>query len=98
MITKVYIREKSSRDAIVEYSVDEGGETSWYPQRMSFNAFQKKYHFTDAQHNYQFDWCHREDKVVKSVYCETVWLFYKRIGYNHKTKKFEEVSDGLLSV
>ena len=93
MITKVYVTNKNNLDGVIEYSVGEGGETSWYPQRVSLGSFWKKYHFNDVQHNYQFDWCHREDRIVKSVYCETVWLFYKRIGYDHKTKKFNQIRE-----
>jgi len=88
MIRKIYVTDKNNRDEITEYSVDEGGKTSWYPQRVSLGSFWKRYNFEDAEKIYDFDHIHREDKVSKSVYCESVWLFYKRIGYDHKKKKF----------
>ena len=88
--TKIYVNTKG-KDDLVEYTVDEAGSTSWYWQRTSLNSFWKRYNFMDKHKHYSFDWHHREDKVVKSVYCESVWLFYKRVGYDYKTKKFVEV-------
>lgn len=68
----------------------------WYPQRVSFNAFWRKYHFDSPAPIEIFtgeDWMIERlqkwnDGEVEVRYCDSLWEFYDHIGFDHKKKKF----------
>lgn len=96
MTTFITVHQEGAKDQIFMVLEDDSIKgRGWYPQRVSLNSFWRSHHFKftghmNFSHTYEdaLAWCRGAD--VETIGCTSVWDFYDKIGYNHKTKKFKQ--------
>lgn len=97
IVTELDLTDGCKHLQYIRYPLDDGKTPICYRSRVSHNAFFNSVKGRNRNGTSRLFTCRHEDEpsfhedgAAEKVEVENIWSFYKLIGYDYKTKKFQE--------